>query len=221
MTTAGVVAQEISDYLVDQEPEFEYEHWSERAILAYMRDAIRILSLNFKGEFTRTFRVLLQPGMRQALPAECDEFVGVSAQVDKRGNPVSYLRRASSGTIGVLNVAECSSTGATYRARTYQFDSSNKREFLIEPPVPAEGAFFVELQAVTVPAPNDFGAPLDIPAHLIPALKELVLYYAYGVDQESVTARQYSDSHWQHAVALIAAERGTPSVNNVDTIKRE
>lgn len=221
MTTVGILATEISDYLVDQEPGFEFEHWSERAVLTYIRDALRILVLNFKGEFTKTRRIQLQPGVRQVLPADCDEFVRASAQVDTRGKSVSYLRRASSATIGVLDSTACPPGRAGYRARTYQYDSSNKREFIVEPPVPEGAVFWLEIQCVQVPAVDSFDSVLELPAHLIPALKELVLYYAYGVDQESVTARAYSDAHWKNAAALISVERATPPIDNVDTIKRE
>lgn len=221
MLTVGVVARELSDYLVDQEPGYEFEHWTEENLLTYIRDALRILVLNFKGEFTTTRRLALQPGGRQALPRGCDSFVSVSAQVSKSGRVMSYLRRASSATIGVLGVAPCPAGKRGYRARTYQADSSDKRTFVIEPPVPEGEIVYADVQCVCPPDVSSFESELALPSYLIPILKELVLYYAYGTDQESVTARAYSETHWKNAAALIGAERALPAVNNIDTIKRE
>lgn len=220
MITAGEIVQEVSKYLVDQERDFEYEHWTEAELLTYLRDALRILSMNFKGQYTTTQRVPAAAGSAQPLPADCGEFVSVLAQVNAKGGVVSYLRRASSGTIGVLGAAACAVKGV-FKARTYQQDSSNKGVVWIEPPVPDGDKSFFGVQCVCTPKVDSPESVLQIPDQHIPIIKELMLYYAYGVDQESVTSRQYADTHWKNAAALIGVERATPSVNNADPIKRE
>ena len=34
------IVEEVSRYLVDQEPDFEFAHWSEQDVLTYLQDAL-------------------------------------------------------------------------------------------------------------------------------------------------------------------------------------
>ena len=219
MTLLRTVVEEISTYLVDQEPEFEFEHWTEAELVTYARDAARILALNFKSDYVARKVVTLQPGGKQTLPPGCDKFVSLDGMVGKDGAVIGAARRTSTGSIGTLRVPACAPTkGAKYQLTSWQFDLSDQRSFFVDPPVPPREQVRVAIRCFGPPAIEGLDVELPIPDYQIPILKELMLYYAYGVDTESVPARQYMDTHWRNAAALIAAERGIPVADARDTI---
>lgn len=219
MTTLRTVVEEISKYLVDQEPDFEFEHWSEEELVTYARDAARILALNFKSDYVRRKVITLQPGAKQTLPRGCDRFVSAEGQVGKDGVTLSLLRRTSTGALGTLRVPACSpSKGQKYLVGSWQFDLTDQRSFYVEPPVPRGETVRLAIACFGTPQVEGLDEELDIPDHQLPILKELMMYYAYGVDTEGVPNRQYMEAHWNNAVALIGAERGVPVVDSRDTI---
>ena len=219
MTTLRTVVDEISKYLVDQEPGFEFEHWTEEELVTYARDAARILALNFKSDFVRRKVVTLQQGAKQTLPAGCDRFVTADGQVGKDGAITSMIRRTSTGAIGTLRVPSCPAPkGGRFRVSSWQFDPTDQRSFYVDPPVPRGETVRLAISCFGPPQVEGLDEKLDIPEHQIPILKELMMYYAYGVDTESVPNRQYMEAHWNNAVALIGAERSVPVVDSRDTI---
>ena len=219
MTTLRTVVDEISTYLVDQEPGFEFEHWTEEELVTYARDAARIIALNFKSDYVRRKVITLQQGAKQTLPSGCERFVTADGQVGKDGAITSMLRRTSTGSLGTLRVPACPTPkGQKFRVSSWQFDLTDQRSFYVDPPVPPGETVRLAISCFAPPRVEGLDEELDIPEHQIPILKELMMYYAYSVDTESVPNRQFMEFHWNHAVALIAAERGVPVVDSRDTI---
>lgn len=219
MSTLRVIAAEISRYLVDQEPDYEFTHWTEEDILDFSRDALRITAMNLKGMFTTNKVVDLQPGALQTLPAGCTEFVSVIGNVDKHGVLTDIVGRTSLRATQMIHRPVClrSDAGPGYRVASWQFDLSNMHSFYVQPPVPANVRAKVMIACYGVPRVLSLDDELPVPDHLIPILKEFILYYAYGRDTESVPARQYADMHWKNGVALLGAERQSPAVAVVQT----
>lgn len=220
MPTLRTIVEEVSKYLVDQEPDFEFEHWSEDEILTYARDAMRIIAGNLKSLFVNQTTVTLQPGTLQRLPEGCT-LVGVLGTVRRDGTVNVTARRTSNRTLGLLRGKVCAPSrqeGDGYEVSEFQVDSSNSRTFYVQPPVPAGTAPQISVSCFGAPAIKSLDQEFDFPDHLIPALKEFMLYYAYGVDTESVPARDYMKVHWQNAVTLLGAEKVNQAINAIDLI---
>lgn len=224
MAIARRIVEEISKYLVDQEPDFEFEHWSEAEILTYLRDAINIVSMNLKSMFTNTVPMRLSPGSLQRLPAGCSQLVSVLGMKNRDGSIRLTARRTSTRNVGLLKREPCSTGGndpANYRVDEYQIDTSDLRSFIVSPPVPEGSSAEVYISCFGPPTLNSLDDELAIPDHLIPIIKEFMLYYAYGVDTESVTTRDYADRHWKNGVTLLAAEKAYNPINKPDMIVAE
>lgn len=219
MTTLRVIAEEISRYLVDHEEDYEFTHWTEDDILDYSRDALRIVAMNLKAAFTANKVVDLQPGTLQTLPMGCAEFVSVVGNVDKHGVLTDTVGRTSLRATQMLHRPVCqrSDAGPGYRVSSWQYDLSSLASFYVQPPVPNNAKAKVMIVCYGVPRLLSLDDELAVPEHLIPILKEFILYYAYGRDTESVPARQYAELHWKNGVALLGAERQSPAVATVQT----
>lgn len=214
MTTLRQVAEEISRYLVDQEEDYEFTHWTEVDILDYCRDAARIVAMNLKASFTTNKVMDLKPGSLQTLPAGCSEFVSVVGNVDKYGVLIDTVGRTSFRAQQTLHRPLCvrSDAGPGYRVSSWQFDVSNLSAFYLQPPVPAGIKARIMIACYGIPTIRSLDDELPIPDSLIPILKEFILYYAYGRDTESVPARQYADMHWKNGVTLLSGEKQAMAV---------
>lgn len=213
MTTLRLVAEEVSRYLVDQETDYEFTHWTEADILDYTRDAARVLAMNLKNSFTTNKVVELQPGALQTLPAGCSEFVSVVGNVDKHGNLTDTVGKTSMKWQQTLSRPVCqrSGNGTGYKVTSWQFDVTNLNAFYVQPPVPPGQSPEVMIACFGIPPVESLDDELPIPDHLIPILKEFVMYYAYGRDTESVPARQYAEMHWKNGVMLLSSEKQAPA----------
>ena len=90
MTTYRHIVEEVSEYLVDQEENFEFMHWSEDEVRTYLQDALRILALNAKHLFVHERLVALKAGAFQSLGPGC-ELQSVRGVVNRRGELVSTM----------------------------------------------------------------------------------------------------------------------------------
>ena len=211
MTTVRTVVEEVSTYLVDQEPEFEFTHWSEVEILTYLQDALRILAMNAKHLFVSDKVITLRPGENQTLAAGCDELRSVQGNVDRHGNLTTSTRRTSLRAAQTINRPMCGASEEGYRVGTYQMDPGNPKTFNVQPPVPTRGTHRVLVSCYGVPLIRSVEEELPVPDTVIPIVKEFMMYYAYGQDTESVPAREYQRTHWSNGAALLAAYKTNPT----------
>ena len=211
MPTLRDVVVEVSQYLVDQEPDFEFTHWEESDILTYLQDALRILSINLKYLFVSDKVIDLKPGSYQQAAAGCSDIRAVLGSVDKYGTPTSGARRTSLRAAQTINRPICQPAGGEheYRVTNFQLDPGNPKTFFVQPPVPARGKHRALVSCFSVPRLTSLGQELPVGDQYIPILKEFMLYYAYGRDTESVPARDYQKIHWDRGAQLLAAAKGT------------
>lgn len=211
MTTYRQIVNEISAYLVDQEPEYEFTHWSEDEVRTYLQDALRILAMNAKRLFVSRKIITLQPGAHQTLDPGCAELHSVLGAVNRRGEVVAPMRRASYRAATSIARPTCAGAGG-YRPTTYSVDSGDARSFVISPPAPAGGREKVAVMCFAPPVIHHLDEEYPAPDDTIPIVKELMMYYAYGQDTESVPARDYQKTHWTNGVSLLGAYVGRPAL---------
>lgn len=206
MTTYRSIVREVSEYLVDQEPEFEFTHWSEDELMAYLQDALSIIAMNLKRLFIRERDVELVEGAMQRVGDGC-ELQSVLGTVDRNGHLIGFARRSSHRAATQVGRPLCvpSRSPRGYTVRSYHLDPGNPDVFYVEPPAPAGAR--MKVSCFTAPRINSLDEEVAVPLELVPLLKEFMLYYAYGQDTESVPARAFQEVHWNHAVALLEAAR--------------
>lgn len=211
MTTYRQVVEEVSEYLVDQERGYEFTHWSEDEVRAYLQDALRIFAMNAKHLFVTRKEVTLRPGAHQTLGAGCAELHSVLGLLDRRGEIVAPMRRTSHRAATTIARPMCRGA-AGYRPTTYAVDTGDARSFVISPPAPAGSQEKVAVMCFSPPVVHSLDEEFPAPDDAIPIIKELMLYYAYGQDTESVPARDYQKTHWANGVTLLGAYTGRTAI---------
>ena len=213
MTTYRDIVTDVSTYLVDQERNFEFTHWSEAELKTYLQDAIRVVAMNAREFFVRESTVQLSPGTRQVLGEGCS-LSSVVGLVDKYGNVKAPMRRTSHRAATTLARPVCAASGP-YTPRTYSIDTADARSFYVQPPVPQDGSYELQVNCYAAPSVDSLDQAAEVPGDLVPIIKEFMLYYAYTQDTESVPAREFGATHWQNGVTLLAAYVSRPALAKV------
>lgn len=215
MISARQLIEEVSTYLVDQDPDAPFEHWSETDLLSYFRLAVEIVASTQKDKFIKRTSLTLISGAVQTLPTNCHELTGVIGQMDEAGTLTNFPRRtvhAGMHLKGRLGCQDCRTATlgvVDYAVDSWSYDPDNPNVIFVEPPVPAGVSASLELTCFVPPVVDNIDSDVDLGQQLRPAVFELMLYYAYGVDTESVPSRDRSISHWNNAIALLGIDKQT------------
>lgn len=208
---ARQLIDEVSTYLVDQDPYAPFEHWSETDLLNYLRLAVALVASTQKDKFTQRVRTQLVAGAVQTMPPSCVEFQRVVGQVGLAGDLISYPRRAYGNDLhlqGKIGCRDCLiRADGEYEISSWSYDSADTSVFYVEPPVPNDVAVEVEIACFVPPTVDTLDSAIPLGLHYRPALFELMLYYAYGVDTESVPSRDRAAVHWNNALMLLGIEQ--------------
>lgn len=210
MISARQLIDEVSLYLTDQEPDYEFSHWSEQDLLNAFRLAVEIVASTQKDRFMRRSTLRLVPGTIQEAPTQCHDALRVLGQTDATGRITSFPRRSSlsglhlSGKVGCKDCAARSD--GPYSVDSWGYDETNPNVIYVEPPVPDGTTATLEITCFVPPEVDNLDSEVDLGAQLRPAVFHLMLHYAWGIDVESVPARDRSASHWQQAMQLLGAD---------------
>lgn len=205
------MVQEVSQYLVDQDPDMPYAHWSEDELLGYFRLAVAIVASTQKNNFIQRVRIALTEGSVQSLPVTCQEMTGVIGFVGGNGKIIAHPRRTSIQALNFVDGLGCRNCSATvdtedYKMDSWQYDETNPNIIYVQPPVPENVRAELEIACFVPPSVDDIDTDVNLGSQLRPAVFELMLYYAYGVDTESVPSRDRSTTHWNNAIALLGID---------------
>lgn len=213
MISARQLITEVSTYLVDQDPDAPFEHWSEDDLLGYFRMAVEIIASTQKEKFIKRVSMPLVAGSIQTTPDRCQDLSSVLGQTDAQGRVISHPRRVVSNGIhlqGRIGCPDCrADTTGEYRIDSWRYDDNDPNVLYVDPPVPEGVSASLELTCFSPPRVDNMDTEVDLGAQLRPAIFELMLYYAYGVDTESVPSRDRSAVHWSNAMTLLGADRST------------
>lgn len=195
---------EVSKYLVDQEPGFEFTMVSEDELASYLRMAVQLFASHNKELFQNRHEVKLVPGAIQELPYECEEMNDVYGVRGADGEIDTQIRRTDLRLAQAVRRPVCRvSVEGEYKLDSYQYDPSNPRVIHVDPPIPADVDATLIVTCYGVPEVTNLEEAIMVPSSARPILFEFMLYYAYGVDSESVPARDRSNTHFQNGLTLM------------------
>lgn len=217
MIRARTLIDMVSVYLRDHEADFEFTHWEERELAGFLQLAVELVSSTKPSLFTSRVDVKLVAGAIQSVPDSCQEFVSVTGQKDVDG-VITPVRKSSSKMALSLRRPICQATSSTgeYLISAWRYDPDDYNTIYVDPPVPTGVDATLTISCYNTPEIASADTVIKLPSHWKPALFELMLYYAYGVDIESVPNRDRSAVHWNNAVTIMAALGA-----NITTAKRK
>lgn len=211
MISARQLVNEVSTYLVDQDPDAPFEHWSEDDLLSYFRLAVEIVASTQKDKFNKRVSLPLVEGILQTTPERCHDMTRVLGQSDASGAITSFPRRASMDGMhlrGKIGCPDCyaKTDAQNYKVESWYYDENDPNTLYVEPPVPAGANASLEIVCFVPPVVDNLDSEVDLGSQLRPAIFELMLYYAYGVDTESVPSRDRSAAHLNSAFTLLGID---------------
>lgn len=207
MLVSGFI-EEVSRYLQDNEFEDDvaYVHWTRDDLLTYLRNAVAIVAMVRKEEFTHTTDVELVEGIMQTLPSPCKSLKTVQGQKDERGVINKRIRETKLSSLTGFARAVCTantrSTGE-YSVKSYSYDETDPKTIIVDPPVPKGVNATLTITCYAPPTISGEDDDLQIDVNIRPIIFELMLYYAYGVDIEDNANRERSNQHWKNALDLL------------------
>lgn len=204
MKVAQAIA-DLSEYLSDQELDYEYSHWTESELMKYTVLALGIVVSHNKWLFTKRTRVMLRPGDMNEIPPPCEGLADRTV-TDATGwlirprtephYPVDYPVRCISNT-----------SNRPYAPRSVYINPDYPNQIQIDPPVPAGTEYPVYVNCFIPPKITGMDSDIDLPVGLWPAVFEFMLYYAWGVDIESAPSKERSEYHYKHGFEIMALQK--------------
>lgn len=217
MIRAKQLIDEVNRYLLDDDPDYEYTHWSEQDLLDYFRLAINIVASTQKDKFIGQKTVSLVTGAVQEIPKYCHDVPSVLGQIDSQGKVVGYPRHVVAHNrhlVGRLGCPDCrGEISGTYVVDSWTLDPSNPNVIYVDPPVPEGVDAQLRLSCYVPPRIDDVDSEVDLGDHLHTVIFHFMLSYAYNRDTESVPFRDRGTTHWNMAVQLLGGDAASQLSN--------
>lgn len=189
----------------------EEVRWNSDALLAYFNDALQALASVRPDTSTITETVELAAGTRQELPATGIRLIKIVRNMGANGaTPGRPVAKGDLQTKDAIDPTWHTTTG-TGTVYEYFYDPLVPREFYVDPGVGGTTTsvlmtYAVSPQAVTTPRATD----LPVDAVYSPALREWMLYRAWGGDDEQspnyVQARERLNTFFRLLGAKVQAD---------------
>ena len=195
MINRADMLRRVSAYLTDEEPGYEFTHWTESDLETYFDLALKILTTALP-ELSRGVCTARAEGSIVELPPCCENLLNIT-RVELNGMPQTQPRRV---TTRANRYPVCQPGDAPYCVDSWSYDPQEGVLYLT-PPVPA--GTHVVLTLTCIKPVEIINGEADIPARFEPVVFELMLYYAWGVDIESPASRDRSLAHYKTAGDLM------------------
>lgn len=192
------VARYLSDYSYDE----QYVHWSEDDLLSYAKLAVNIIGTLNKKAFTHTSVVDLREGSYQELPEDVAELVSIHGQVID-GVVQPPARMVDVKKFPALGRPICGNKKSQYKIDSIAYYEEDRRVFYVSPPVEKGQDAKVQVSYYKPPVVTSADEELTLDSDYVPALFELMLYYAWGIDIEDTASRERSQMHWNNAMTVM------------------
>lgn len=204
--SASSLIEDVARYLSDFEEDESYVHWTQEDLLSYFKRAVQIVAITKRDKFIRKLEFPLQVGAVQDIPEACESDVSVYGVLDENGVVQERPRKAKLSTYPKLGRPMCSSkikSSTGYKMKSYELDPENPRVLLVDPPLKQGDEATLVVSCYQPPHITGMDSTVDIGGDLEPAIFELMLYYAWGVDIEDAATRERSNTHWTNAMTLM------------------
>lgn len=206
---AGVLIQEVSRDLNDQEPGYEYLTWPKEQLRSYLLEAVTQLAVLFRKLFLVQRVVQVKPGGLWQKASCCDQILRVVGEVTEDGEQLlRYLSNVTDDTRSVWPgaVTRCPQNPDSYEMTGYSINNLDDSLFKVYPPVPRGGQPHYVLVGC-LDSPSSVADDYDIPMRLVALVKQWMLARAYAVDSENNQAvMQISENHKQTYFRLLDLE---------------
>ena len=117
MISPRALVEEVSNYLVDQDPDFPFEHWTEDDLLHYFRLAVEIVANTQREKFIKRTSMPLVAGSLQTIPEACHDVSSVLGQADSKGRVRMYtLLRGISAAVLMKSSSTAAPTTSVWPA---------------------------------------------------------------------------------------------------------
>lgn len=206
--TAISVMRRVSDRLTDQEVGYEFELYTKAQVLAAFNWALAVVAQTRPELFSRPKRVTLQAGDSQVINV-CDKItaiVGVYVDGESQIIPAD-MSRLNSLTRNMFQ--KCKDQSGRYHISYAGLASDNAIN--LYPPVPEDKVVELDVLCMQTPVAESEDSAVDVPSYVSAAVEELMLYYLYDIDNESVPNRERSIKHWEVATTLLGGNRARSS----------
>lgn len=202
MSTANSIIARVSKYLTDHEAGYEYTHWSKDDLLDYLRLSIAAVSAADRSKFTEHRIIELKEGSMHDLSDACPDAKIIAYGDDSLGEFIP-VRRTNKDISVSINRPICAATGAAYSYKMLTWGSAGDGYVWVHPPIPKGETVKVRVSCFTPTEVHSFDQELHLSPVIEAAVFEMMLYYAFGVDIESVAMRERSESHFNKAYTIL------------------
>lgn len=207
-----------------------YVRWPEAELLVYLNGAVAQLASLKPSLFHSYVQITLAPGPVQSVPPEYAHLIDVVYNINPDGTPGVPVNQGSFTAARALGRPSCSATyDGRYVVRSYTVHPESDSFFFVDPAVPptpqSSVMALVQLAPRPVTAITDSVVMANTAAEIYQeALKDWVLYRAFGKDVESSDSFNRSQAHYKafmqflgvpprdkNAVPMAASSRETVS----------
>lgn len=197
--TAKSIMVRVSERLTDQEPDYEFELYTETTVLSAFNWALSAISQVRPDLFTQQKTLPIAHGATHTV-AGCDHITSITGvivdgELDTTFTPMSasnrFLRRRQV---------------CTEKYRAVHVGLSGLNNVSLHPPVPDDVDVSLLVMCAYTPQADSVDAMVDIPVRLHSVVEELMLYYLYNIDAESVPNRDRAGAHYNVAMALLGVQ---------------
>lgn len=193
--------RQVSDRLSDQEPDFEFETWTETQLLDSLNSALRALT-SFKPEsFSKTITLDINEG--DIVESGCEKLLSIVGLYRRNGAFEEALPNLGTVNNAVYKRRQRLNCKGTDASKPIAADIISDTEIRIFPTQTEPSDYKIKAQCLTVPQVASLEDDLPLPLHISEAFQEFMLYYLYDIDNESVPNRERSGVHWTNAFTLL------------------
>lgn len=175
-----LTANQLQDYHAGN-PSQQFVRWSKAQLLSFFNDAACYIANMKPNDFLVTQIVKLVPGTTQTV---CCPLVGtVREQVDVNGNFISRISVIKdTPTWRGSNICHTS----TYKPQSVSRTDGDNSTFVVNPPVPATGDYYVKIRCATPPTLSTDDLSSQMPTcKYMAAINEWVMYRAFSGENDS------------------------------------
>lgn len=160
--------------------------WTEPQLLGWLNEALLSVCLLRQDAYTATESVKLAPGTRQVKPGGSRQILDVTRNMGADGNTVGrVIHFADLHKLDLINPNWHLATPKTV-VREWFRDQRSPDVYYVYPPVPSNPDVYVQvLVSKTPPEIVTPAEPILLSDEYSPALREWVLYRAFGRDSEN------------------------------------
>lgn len=218
--TAAEIIRQVSLDLNDQEPGFEYTHWSYDLLKSFLHDGLLLLSAQFKKYFVQQKVVKVQPGDVWQSACDCSQILRVLGETTKDGKQIiRTLFRAEDNLLATWasDIRACQSCGQKYAMSHFVINGADDSQFKIMPPLPRGVNTPRYVLVECVDGLKDVSDDYEVRGRMIPLLKQWMLARAYMVDSENSQAvMQLSAKHMEIYNMLVRTEQVSSAQEEVE-----